>query len=580
MIRIIAVWLVLVIVGETLYWHSEHRYVRQPGVYLSTDYRGIHFSDMIYGAKPGYAWLHTLALHAGAIALLPALILASRQQRPRDVDGNIVTHRDWRMILRNYQRCVGRKRWQLPTRGRNDIWLGVDLLTMQPVLLRGEAIFQGLMIIGQQGIGKTSRFFKAILTQLAEDQKTSFVNFTLKQRDGQDIWRFLEGHGIAVLPWSMGNLVHLAIDRHGAYGHSRLEALLQAAGWASGLGSEREPFWCDTSMTHIARILLEQIAKGEDPTLGSAFEIFETWVAKHSRDDRMYQGLLETLRAALSSMGNPADRVCILYAQRDGGLHRGLLHARAGAELRELTEHGAIRHRLEQAMMLPQGLYLLEPGTRRPLAWKVLLQPYSLMLPPAGGSKADKFALNFIKSSLFAWISDDMASEMPRLLVRDPRKRHRIVLAMDECHNFIGHHGVYSDAKALAEYRESGLVYLGATQSLTRLRQGEQAKHLLSVIGTYIFLRVSGREPSHILDLLGQIGVRRIRRQYGLSEADQAKGKRNRANVSESVETRSERFIAEDLYRQFRPGMAIAALPGEPMRVIYCPYHDQLETGS
>jgi len=573
MFKTMILWLILVSVSLGFYWKSEGYYILNPGLYLSIEYRGVHVSDLIYSQR-SYALLNTFVLHVGAVAMLPGLILSKRKIRQRDVQGNIITPSDWKLIMDNYRKVTGRKHWPVSS-DRNKIFLGVDLLTLEDVFMEGEDIFQGTMIIGQQGIGKTSRFFKSMLAQLV-DPKTSFCVFSLKSTDSTDIKSFLTTLGCTITPWSMGNIVQLALDKNGSYSQSRLAALLQSTGWASDLGSEREPFWLDTSMVHIAQILLDEIAKGKDPTLGTAFRTFEKWVQTQTRDDRMYQGLLETLRSSLSPMSLPADRVAVLYSQT-GGLHMGTLHARAG-DVVELTSAGPMTHHLDKPTTLPYALYMLDPAIRRPFSWPGLLEPTtSIILPPAGSSKADRFALNYIKSSLFSWISDDMASANPLLLRRDPQDRHRIVLALDEAHNFVAFKGTFSDARALAEFRESGLVYIGATQSMAQLQRGEQAKHFTSLIGTYLFLRVSGSETAKIIDFVGKIGVQKIRRTYGLSETDSVKGISKKGNVSESVDRTSESFIPEDLYRKFLPGMAITIQPGRDHKVIYCPYHSQLE---
>lgn len=578
-------WLLWCMASESWLWWVEHRPTPDP---IHTAHC-LHASALIHRTQEDYTRRHRWAIHLGNLALLPSLWLMHRRHhaltRERDVAGQVITPEDRTIIEKRYHRLQRRPPRAPSGLTRNQLWLGVDLRSGEDVVLDGEGVFQGMMIVGGQGTGKTSRYVKTILKQLADDpmEKTSVVNFTLKRGDADDAAQFFGQRGLRVVPWQMGNLLDLARNRDGVFEESTLLALLQGAAWGAGLGSKADSFWLDGAMNQLTRTIQLQLAQGRAPTLGDAFIAYER-EALEQADNRMVTSFLETLRRCLSPFAIAGDRLNLLYSQGDGGLHWGPLHLNAGARFREWTQHGVLDHVAPEPLRMPHGFYELDPGARRAMDWDVLLQPTALILPPGGSAATDRFALNFIKTSLGWWFARDAADGRSRLLVRDPTQRRRIVVAQDEAHNFISHQGAFSDGQMLATYRESGYVYVGATQSLSKLMEpGKSSDHFLSVVGTWLFLRTSGKDPAQVVQFLGKTQQRWINRSYGRSQAEGGRSDsggrvhtdNTRANVTESVQDHQRPFISEDIYRQFKPGMALLCRAGEPYRVIYCPYHDQ-----
>lgn len=594
--RVLSVWLAVFALGQVCFWRGEWFYLSHPGLYLDPDYQGIFFSSLIHGANPLYVKLVLIAYHLGSLLLLPMMWLVAQRQtalsRTRDYSGNYIGKKEFQKILANYQRYERRKVWKVRMVDRNRIWVGVDLLTGEDVYLSGEAIFKGIVIIGAQGMGKTSRYFKVIIKQLALDtlNKTSFVIFTLKAEDSLDFYRYLKKLGHDCLTWAMCNVVDLALNRLGAIQRNVLHGLLQSAALATGLGS-RDPFWLNASLTRMVEYLINLTQIGLAPTLGNAYEQFRTEVAAAGDDARMDQSLLETLNAPLNATTDAGTRVSVLYSpNHGGGLHSGPLYAAANSRFREITPSGFEERRTgDGPQLFPPGLYEVPAGVRLPFDWSQLLRPLSVILPPPGRSKPELFALNLIKMSLLSWISEDIASPDSKLLETDPSNRFRLVLAQDEGHAFLaleskdGNQGV-TDTQALAENRQAGQVNILATQSPSRLNKTTKDKldDFLSVNSSYFFLGVNGEEKERVLKIIGQVDVTRIRRSYGRSEDSpdrtvgpngQLKAQSTRANVSETIHEERQHFISSELYSQFREGMALHMAQGKPHRVIYCPLH-------
>ncbi|CAM2009615.1 hypothetical protein [Acanthopleuribacter pedis] len=594
--RVVTVWLVVFALGQACFWHEDLFFLRHPGVYLAPGYRGIFFSSLVHAANPVYVKLVVASYHLGSLLLLPMLLMIARRQaalsRTRDYSGNFIGKKEFHKILATYQKLERRKRWRIAMIDRNRIWVGVDLLTGEDVYLSGEDIFKGIVIIGAQGMGKTSRFFKVIIKQLALDalHKTSFIIYTLKAEDSLDFYGYLKKLGHDCLTWAMCNVVDLALNRLGALQRNVLHGLLQSSALATGLGS-RDPFWLNSSLTRMVEYLINLTQIGRAPTLGNAYEHFRAEVAAAGDDARMDQSLLETLNAPLGATTDAGTRVSVLYSpNHGGGLHSGPLYAAANSRFREITKNGFEERRTgNDPQLFPAGLYEVPAGVRLPFDWSQLLRPLSVILPPPGRSKPELFALNLIKMSLLAWISEDIASPDSKLLQTNPAHRHRLVLAQDEGHAFLaleskdGNHGV-TDTQALAENRQAGQVNILATQSPSRLNKTTKDKldDFLSVNSNYFFMGVNGEEKEKVLKIIGQVDVTRIRRSYGRSEDSpdrtvgpngQLKAQSTRANVSETIHEERQNFISSELYSQFREGMALHMAQGKRHRVIYCPLH-------
>jgi len=200
--------------------------------------------------------------------------------------------------------------------------------------------------------------------------------------------------------------------------------------------------------------------------------------------------------------------------------------------------------------------------------------------PAATTSKAERFALNVIKAALFSWISADMADpHRSALLCRDAARRHRIVLALDEAHNFVTTaNASCSDTRALQEFREAGLVSLAATQSLSALKKGSATdwETYLSVNGAYFFLPVSGKERQLVIDFIGKFGRRSLRKSFARAQAATPRTTGYRDSYTESVQVDEAPFITPEHYGQLPDGVAIHVAHGRPHRVVYCPYHDKV----
>ena len=406
--------------------------------------------------------------------------------RKRDYTGNYIGKAEFETIMKNYRRFERRKVWTVRLIDRNRIWVGVDLLTGENVYLSGEQIFKGILIIGAQGTGKTSRFFKAMLKQLAMDPKnnTSFVVFTLKGEDSLELGRYLRMLGQHCMSWAMCNVVDLAMNHLGGLQKAVLQSLLQSTALASGLGS-KDPFWLNASIARMVELLMQLSQERRPTTLGNAFTRFREQVAQSGDDARMEQSLVETLASALGATTDAGTRVSVLHSpNHGGGLHRGPLFAAAHSRFREITSDGVIEHETgEEPQQFPDGLYELPAGVRLPFDWQALLRPLSV--PPPGKSKPKLFCLNLIKMSLLNWISEDIARPDSLLLKKRPEDRHRIVLAQDEGHNFLALEppGVdigISDTRGLAENRQGGEVSIIATQARADCRSRPRKSSMIS----------------------------------------------------------------------------------------------------
>lgn len=580
-----AVWLV---------WIHEQPYLQAgPGLYFEPSYQGLFFSTLVY-QKATYTRGVLLATLAGGLLLGPMVATIRGRylalQRQRDFSGNHIDKAAFERALKRYRRLCRKKNWCIRPQHRNQIWLGVDLLTGRDVFMDGEDLFKGTVILGAQGTGKTSRYFKVMMKQLAEDARTAFVVFSLKDEDGRSFAAFLHGLGKRVIHWAACNVLDLCMGRSGGYQESRLQALLHAAAQATGLQS-KDPFWLNGALSRLIQQVMTLRQHGQPATLGNAFVRFKHEVENLGPEARMEQGLLETLKPALELMSNPVNRGALLHSpNHDGGLHYGALMAAPNSRLRAWTD-GAWKtvHVGDQPTFFEAGLYELSPGTRLPLDWEGLLDGTSVILPPPGQSKGELFALNMIKASLLGWITEDMSSPDSRLLQQDPADRFRIVLAQDEGHNFLmldsleGGSG-FSDTKALAENRQAGQVSILATQSISRLFKGSREKvaDFLSVNANYLLLGVNGEEREKVLKVVGRVEVTRIERAYGRQEegdgkaygaGGQLKAQGTRANVNETVRRSETHFIAPERYGQFPQGMAIYVAQGQPHRLLYCPIH-------
>ena len=597
MVKTILVWALAYGGGLFLFFQTDWRFLNQPGVYLDPNYRGLFYSSLVPGIRPRYAKAVALHYHLGGWALLPMLIRFVRARaslnRDRDYRGNLIGKPEMDRILQKHREYERVQTWKVTLTDRNKVWVGIDLLTGEDVFMEGEQLFRGTLIIGAQATGKTSRFFKVILKQLGMDpaHKTAFVVFTLKNQDSREFRDYLKSLGQASIPWSMCNILDLAVDRTGGMEQGRVQGLLQGAALASGFSSKTDPFWLNSSIRRLIEAIYALARERAYPTLGRAYARFAAEVAAKGDDARMDQGLLETLNAALGGMRDPSARMAVLHSPAvDGGLHLGPLFAAGNAAFREITPFGILdRNTGPDPENLPPGLYELPAGVRLGFDWRMLLNPLSVVLPPpGGGSKGELFALNFIKLSLLSWIGDDMASPRSRLLTKLARDRFRIVLAQDEAQNFLalGGEGM-TDTKALQEQRQAGLVSLSATQAMSALMKGtkEQNEAFLSVNGTYFFLGVSGPERKRVIETIGKVKVTRIRRSYGRSEetggqTTDARGnvraQNTRANVTESVQEELSDFITPEDYGRFPGGVAIMVTHGAAHRIVYCPYHDRV----
>ena len=575
----------------TLYCLAPERaYLSQPGLYAEPDYRGLYFSTLVTARLP-YARAAMACTLLGVLIGYPAMVhlLASAQKftPSPEYSGNLIGEREVRYIRKQFKTLEQRTLWKIPKGPRNQVWVGIDILTGEDVFLDGEQIFTGMMIIGKQGSGKTSRWFKVILKQLARDpiDKTAVLVFTLKRQDATELSTFLQQLDLQVRPWSMCNLLDLATDASGGLPPATVEAILQAAAQATGLKSERDPFWLDTAINKLVETIGMLCRTDGFATLGRAYQYWADeieGIEKAGREAKMEKGQFATVAPALDPMRNPSSRVSLLHSPaQDGGFHLGPLYAAPHSLIRRFTEQGIeLIQTGASAQYLPFGAYELTPGARLPFDWRLLLAPTSLILPPPGGSKAERFALNVIKAALFSWISADMADpHHSALLCRDALQRRRIVLALDEAHNFVTTaNASCSDTRALQEFREAGLVSLAATQSLSALKKGSQTdwETYLSVNGAYFFLPVSGKERQLVIDFIGKVGRRTVRKSFARSQTTGPRTTGYRDSYTESLQVEEAPYITPELYGQLPDGVAIHVTHGRPHRVVYCPYHTKV----
>jgi len=590
----LALWLPFAVAA--LYVLAQERFfLANPGVYAEVSYRGLFFSTFLF-ARPFYVRAIVVFVLFGILLLYPAtfhfLKTSARYTPGRDYAGNVIGPRELRYIRIRFQTLERQRVWKLPPLPRNKVWVGVDVLSGEDVFLTGEQLFTGMLIIGKQGSGKTSRWFKVILKQLARDgaRKTAFVVFSLKQKDAGEFSSLLTDFGITVQPWSMCNLLDLAVDQNGGMAPATIEAILQSAAQASGLKSERDPFWLDTAIAKLVDTLTDMNRSGRYPSLGVAYQLWEREIealAARGADPKMEKGQFQTLAPALGPLRDPSARATLLHSpMEDGGFHYGPLCVARNKSFRRFTQAGIETLQTgNEPGFFPHGAYELPPGARIPFDFGHLLRPTSLILPPPGGSKAERFALNFIKAALFRWIAADMASpHESRLLCRDPDERHRTVLALDEAHNFLSPgSAAFGDTKALQEFREAGLVSLAATQSLSALKQGTATtawETYLSVIGSFFFLPVSGKERQVVIDFIGKVNRKSLRQSFSRSQRQGPSsgllGSGHQDGYSESLQTDEAPFITPEIYGRLPDGTALFVTQGEPHRVVYCPYHTKV----
>lgn len=594
----ILLWLLLLGAGLGLWLSEDKGLLGQKDIAFDANYKGLLFTNLTYGNKP-YAKAITAAYFVGAVLNLPLLLFILKKRdvlvRNRDYSGNHISKSTFEKVLKNYKRFSKKKTWKVQVKDRNQIWVGVDLLTKEDVYMSEEDIFKGTLILGAQGMGKTSRIFKVILKQLALDpaEKTSFVVFTLKAEDSREFLEYLQEFGHNVFNWGMTNLINLCINKMGGINRETLHGYLQGAAQASGLSNAKDPFWINSSISRMVDYILN--LQDEAPTLGNAFAKFKAQVKGAGADARMDQGLLETVSSVFGAMTDPASRASILHSpNHGGGLHLGPVVVAPHTNFRRIVNGKSEPMKTgDKPEAYPHGLYEFDNGARLPFNWYDLLNPTSVILPPPGKSKPELFALNFIKASLLGWMSEDISSTTSQLLKRDPVDRHRIVLAQDEGHSFLsldgnGSESGFSDTKALAENRQAGLVSIYATQSASRLNKTTRDKldDFLSVVGTYIFMGVNGEEREKVLKMIGKVNVTRIKRSYGRNEAGNSrtvtasggfKSNDIRSNVNESIQNEKDDFISAELYGQFRQGMAIFSQQGQPHRIIFTPFHDRVK---
>lgn len=597
--KVVGAWFCVFVTGVFLFWRSEQSYLKTPGLYLTPTYRGIFFSDIVHGGFQKYSKTWIFLYLAGSVMLLPASVVAARHRaaltRQKDYKGNIIGHKEMDTIEHNYQRFAKRQKWEVQLKGRNELFVGVDMLTGENITIKDEMIFKGILIVAAPGMGKTESLYKVILKQLALDpiRRTSFVIFTLNSEDAEEMGTYLKSHKHQLMPFSMCNILDLAMDRTGGLDRTKLTGLMQKVARASALGSDRDPFWVDNSVARLVENIYNLSRSGQNTTLGRAYGMFRKDVEALAGKSEMDRGLLETFNAALGGMTDPSSRMSLLYSpNQNGGLHLGVLRAASNRTIRRINRDGTVNViETEKPMWLPWGLYEIPPNTRMAFDWPVLMEPISVILPPPGESKGEIFAANFVKMSLLTWIREEMSGFKSRLFARSAKKRFRFVLAEDECHNFaiVSGDGL-TDAKALAECRKGGLVAVRATQDFSGLKKSQddaQNKRYINNHATRFFGGVAGADEQKLIgDNIGRVRVKRINRSYGRSEDEKgrshnaqghAKARGTRANVTESIREEMCQFITEEDYGRFEPGMFVMASQGKPHRVIYCPEHDRVK---
>lgn len=507
--------------------------------------------------------------------------------RGKEYEGHVVRDHEMALIEERFAAWERMKQWQIQRSDRNQVWIGRSLLTGEDVFLEKEDLFKGMVIIGAAGTGKTSRYMKVVAKQLMDDDRTSFLYFSLKAEDAAEFKDWLANADRKALCWSMASLIDLTRSNSGALEPGKFSALVEGAMHSLGHLSN-DKFWTSTFTSHLLEYVT-QLAFTHEADFGSAYRWFHETIQGKKNVTQLEQSLLATGRAIFQDFTHPMSRVALLYAPRPGGIHVGPLYLKPGRKARCLLT-GRI-HFGEQTMLLPSGVYEVPRGARAPWSWEQILQGYSFILPPPGSaSSGELFALNLIKQSALAWIAEDVASADSRLLRRDAADRHRLVFLQDEGHNFINLEGQFNDIMALQQFRQAGFVSILASQSFSAFRKSKIAEindNLFANLGCQIYLAVQGKERKAVIETIGKCKMKRLERNYSRSQRHSGRdaamddeGNVMAAGPSVSVtenvrETESDFITAED-YKRLPAGVAICVRQAQRDDVIYCPYHDRV----
>lgn len=517
-----------------------------------------------------YFQAKTMVVKVLSVTGLFALVLFRRRVPPCPE----VIEKDDLEHIRNRVRVLKKQRVRLgwSRKDRNKVFLGWEVFSGDPVYLDGEDLFKGLLILGAPGTGKTQRVYRSMLHQLEMDPKTGSLYFTLKGEDRKGFQEFLEG--LAKEHYLIEDVGLLELAEHPTLGFLKdLAASLIAAG-IEGCGlATGEKFWAFAAANGLAESLAAIPEEEREITAG----LDRMKAIANATGNKTAQSYAESLLPAIDPF--KGFTAASLRFNRKEGLVKGPVFIKPGKSIRRIEdgeecvvsggENGFI------APALTEGFYEVEQGASGGVPWGILQKGCSLLLPPSNNTMAFTFGLNLLKQSFLQWLQRETARSGSGILIGDPAKRNRFVLAQDEGHNFLNLGGMgVSDGKALQEMRQAGLVYILATQSMKALKRGSEEMGLLANLNNLIVFKVAHVEMEAVTRLLGKIKVRHSR--VSLSEG--RKGQREMGlQTTQAITEQSEKYIEESTWRELPDGVAIVSRSDGKPHLVYCPFYDHIQ---
>jgi len=531
-------------------------------------------TQAVFEDKQTYYSMKTLVVKG--LSLGGVLAAMCYQKRPTEAPV-VVERRHLEVIAASMKKLARKKAIHLEWRvqDRNRVFIGFEVFTGEPVYLDGEDLFKGLLVLGSPGTGKTARTYKTILRQLEMDPRTASIYFTLKGKDKQFFEGMLTGMGKPFIALEEVNLLELSM-------HPQLGLLkdLTAAMVAAGLDAVRlatkDAFWAYAAANAIAEHLLALEPK--ERSFGKALERLRSVAIQ--TDNRTALSYAESLLPVLQPLESAT--AAALRFNRRSGLCKGPLFLKAHRSARlivngrcETIEAGA-KGLYHEHLQDQNAFYEVASEDLEGVPWEMLLEGKSVLLPASNNTLPFNFGIAVIKQSFLQWLQREAAAEKSRVLIRDPQKRFRFVLAQDEGHNFLnlGKMGI-SDQKALQENREAGLVHLVCTQNLQALKVNG-SEDFLGNVNTIVAFKVSPATMEDTLKLFGkfEIDKRRISLSEGVHRADR------KLQTTQALDEIKATFIDPSVWRELPEGVAVVGSSNQAPKLVFCPYHDRIRIRS